>query len=553
MNEALIKVIQTGSLNYAREKLFSLPPDFIPDLVVTKDPAHGDLATNIAFKIAKLVNKKPFETAQEFIPFLQKAAAEAGPVVEKMQIAGPGFINFYLNKNSFGQVLLDVQKLDKNYGHSAFGKNKKVLLEFVSANPTGPLTIAHGRQAIVGDTLARILRVTGHEVQCEYYLNDAGRQMNLLGASLWSRYQQVLGKDAPLPEEGYQGEYLLEVARELQREKGDTLLKQDAKLSVDFCRKFAGDTIMKGILEDLTSVDVKFDSYFNETWLYEKDEVRATLDFLQKKGHLYEHDGALWFRSTAFGDDKDRVVKKSTGEYTYLAPDIAYHRKKFDRGFNWLVNFLGPDHHGYITRLKAACQALGHDAGQIEVRIVQLTTLYRKGEPVRMSTRAGEFITLRELVQEVGSDASRCFFVMRKIESHLDFDLELAKEKSQENPVFYLQYGHARIASLLKFSERKVNLSADPGLLASDEEKDLIKRISEYSKVLIKASETLEPYRLADYLRELSASFHKFYSHHRIVTDDAALSEARLLLADCARITLRNGLSLLGISQPESM
>ncbi len=553
MNEELIKVIQTGSSNYAREKSFSLPADFIPELVVTKDPAHGDLASNVAFKLSKLIQKKPSDTAIEFLPFLQKASAEAGSVVKKMEIAGPGFINFYLNKKSFGQVLLDVQKLDRQYGVSSFGKGKKVLLEFVSANPTGPLTIAHGRQAIVGDALARILKAAGHDVQCEYYLNDGGRQMNLLGASLWARYQQVLGKEAPLPEEGYQGEYLLEVAHELQKLKDEAFLKEAPEKAVDFCRKFAGDTIMKGILEDLASVDVKFDSYFNESWLYEKDEVRAALDFLKEKGHLYEQEGALWFRSTSFGDDKDRVVKKTSGEYTYLAPDIAYHRKKFDRGFNWLVNFLGPDHHGYITRLKAACQALGHDAGQIEVRIVQLTTLYRKGEPVRMSTRAGEFITLRELVQEVGSDAARCFFVMRKIESHLDFDLDLAKEKSQENPVFYLQYGHARIASLLKFADKKVNPAADTGLLASAEEEDLIKRISEYPKILVKASETLEPYRLADYLRELSVSFHKFYSQHRIVTEDVSLTEARLLLADCARITLRNGLSLLGISQPESM
>lgn len=553
MNEQVMKIIQTGTENYAREKNIQLPADFFPDLVVTKDPAHGDLATNHAMKLSKLAGQKPFDTAKELLPFCQKAAAEAGAVVDKMEIAGPGFINFYLNKKSFGQVLLDVQKLDARYGLSDFGKDKKVLLEYVSANPTGPLTIAHGRQAIVGDALARILKATGHAVQREYYLNDAGRQMNLLGASLWSRYQQVLGKDVPLPEEGYQGEYLLEVAEELKKEKGDTLLKEDPKKAADFCRKFAGDTIMKGILEDLNSVDVKFDSYFNESSLYENDEVAQTLEFLQKKGHLYEEGGALWFRSTAFGDDKDRVVRKSTGEYTYLAPDIAYHRKKFDRGFNWLVNFLGPDHHGYITRLKAACQALGHDAKQIEVRIVQLTTLYRKGEPVRMSTRAGEFITLKELVQEVGSDAARCFFVVRKIESHLDFDLDLAKEKSQENPVFYFQYGHARIASLLKFSGKKVNPAADTSLLASDEEKDLIKRISEFPKVLIKASESLEPYRLADYLRDLAASFHKFYSQHRIVTENEALTEARLLLADSTRITIRNGLSHLGISQPESM
>ena len=554
MKTMVKEVLDRSIREFVTRKAIVLPENFDYDLVLTKDRAHGDFAANAAFKLAKLAGERPALVADELVLLIQKESAggKAG-AIHKVEVAGAGFINFYLLQSSLAEVLLDVHQKDRRYGESDFGEGKKVLIEFVSANPTGPLTIAHGRQAIVGDALARILKASGHQVQCEYYLNDAGRQMNLLGASLWARYQQVCGKEEPLPEDGYQGGYLLEIARELQKQKGETLLKEDPKKAADFCRKFAGDTIMKGILEDLTSVDVKFDSYFNESWLYEKDEVRETLDFLRAKGHLYEQDGALWFRSTAFGDDKDRVVKKSTGEYTYLAPDIAYHRKKFDRGFNWLVNFLGPDHHGYIIRLKAACQALGHDAGQIEVRIVQLTTLYRKGQPVRMSTRAGEFITLKELVDEVGADASRCFFVMRKIESHLDFDLDLAKEKSQENPVFYLQYGHARIASLLKFSGKKINTAANTGLLESDEEKDLIKRISEYSKVLVKASEALEPYRLADYLRDLSASFHKFYSQHRIVTEDVSLTEARLLLADCARITLRNGLSLLGISQPESM
>ncbi len=552
MNESLIQLIQAGSAKYAEANALELPSDFQVDLVVTKDSAHGDLASNVAFKLSKLARKKPFEVAQALLPHIEKAASATG-AVEKMEIAGGGFINFFLTKKSLGQVLLDVQAQDKNYGRSEAGKGRKVLLEFVSANPTGPLTIAHGRQAVIGDTLARILKATGHDAKAEYYLNDAGRQMRLLGASLYARYCTLLGKETPLPEDGYQGDYLIEIARDLKNQKGDALLKEAEDKAKDFCRKFAGDTIMKGIIEDQNSIDVKFDTYFNETSLYESNEVEATLEFLKKKGHLFEEDGALWFRSTAFGDDKDRVVKKSTGEFTYLAPDIAYHRKKFERGFDMLVNFLGPDHHGYIVRLKAACQALGYNADQIEVRIVQLTTLYRKGEPVRMSTRAGEFITLRELVQEVGADATRCFFVMRKIESHLDFDLDLAKEKSQENPVFYLQYGHARIASLLKFSGRPVNLKASLERLVSEEEKDLIRRISEFPKVLVKASELLEPYRLADYLRDLAAGFHKFYSQHRIVTEDIELTDSRLLLADCARITLRNGLALLGISQPESM
>jgi arginyl-tRNA synthetase len=295
------------------------------------------------------------------------------------------------------------------------------------------------------------------------------------------------------------------------------------------------------------------DHFFSEGILYERNEVDNTLVLLKDKGHLYEQDGALWFRSTAFGDDKDRVVRKSSGEATYLAPDIAYHRYKFERGFSWLINLLGPDHHGYVTRLKAACQALGHAADDIDVRIVQLTTLYRKGVPVRMSTRAGEFVTLRELVHEVGSDATRFFFVMRKVESHLDFDLELAKQKSQDNPVYYLQYAHARIASLIQFANRPLKLSSNFGLLVAEEETALMRQISEFPKVLVAASQMLEPYRLADYLRDVAVCFHKFYSRHRVVTEEESLTDARLILVEAARIVLKNGLRILGISQPESM
>lgn len=540
---------------YAERKGLEVPYPFEYDLVVTKDPTHGDLASNIAFKLSKYARTKPSLVADEIVMLLesemQKKSAEK--IIEKVEVAGGGFINFYMTKASMGQILLEVHKKNEKYGESDFGAGKKVLLEFVSANPTGPLTIAHGRQAAVGDALARIMKATGHTVKREYYLNDAGRQMNLLGASLWARYLEALGRPLQLPEDGYQGEYLKDIAQELIALKKDSLLAEKPEKAVDFCRQFAGDTIMKGIKEDLASIDVYFDSYFNESSLYQKGAVDKVLNLLTDENFLYEKEGALWFRSTSFGDDKDRVVKKSTGEYTYLAPDIAYHQNKYSRDFNWLINFWGPDHHGYIPRLKAACQALGHDAKEIDVVIVQLTTLFRKGEPVRMSTRAGEFVTLRELVQEVDADATRFFFVMRKVASHLDFDLDLAKEKSQENPVFYLQYAHARIASLLKFAGKAVSVKANVERLSSDEEAGLIKMIGEFPKVLIRSSEALEPYALADYLRELAASFHKFYSSHRVVTDDEELTEARLLLADGARIVLRNGLAILGISQPESM
>ncbi|MBI3307019.1 MAG: arginine--tRNA ligase [Candidatus Omnitrophica bacterium] len=555
MNSRLQNLIGQVLEKYSQRKGRVLPKELDYEINVTRDPSHGDLASNVAFKLARHFQERPNLIADELVLLLEEEDTKksSSHFIDRVEVAGGGFINFYLAKASLAEVLLEIHKKGREFGKSNFGSSKKVILEFVSANPTGPLTIAHGRQAAVGDAMARILKTTGHQVTTEYYLNDAGRQMNLLGASLWARYRQECGEKADIPEEGYQGEYLIELARQLKKSKKDSLLKEPEDKAVDFCRQFAGTEIMKGIERDLDQTRVHFDHYFKESALYEKKAVNHALNYLTDHHHIYEKDGALWFRSTVFGDDKDRVVKKSTGDYTYLAPDIAYHRYKFERGFNWLINLWGPDHHGYVARLKAACQALGHPPSEMDVRIVQLTTLFRAGKPVRMSTRAGEFVTLRELYEEVGVDATRFFFVMRKIESHLDFDLELAKQKSQDNPVYYLQYAHARIASLLKFSEIEVTTKVNLERLDSEEENTLIKMISEYPEVLIQSSEMLEPYRLVDYLRDVAASFHKFYSHHRVVTEDKELSAARLLLADATRIILQNGLDLLGISQPDSM
>lgn len=554
MKTAVKDAIDRSVQQFVTRKGIALPENFDYEIVLTKDRAHGDFAANVAFKLARFAGERPALVADELVLLMEKekGAIKSG-VVNKIEVAGAGFINFYLLQSSLAEVLLEVHRKDRHYGESDFGQAKKVLIEFVSANPTGPLTIAHGRQAAVGDCLARILKASGHAVKAEYYLNDAGRQMNLLGASLFARYAQALKQDVPLPEDGYQGEYLIGLANELISQKGESLLSEERPKALDFCRKFAGDQIMNGIRKDLAAIDVQFDRYFNESSLYENGAVDQALNALTDRGFLYEQEGALWFRSTAFGDDKDRVVKKSNGEYTYLAPDIAYHKQKFERGFAQLINLWGPDHHGYIARLKAACQAFGYDSSQIDVLIVQLTTLFRQGQPVRMSTRAGEFVTLRELVDETGPDPARFFFLMRKIESHLDFDLDLAKEKSQENPVYYLQYAHARIASLIRFAERAVSAKADLSLLVSPEENDVVKRILDFPKAIVQASEALEPYRLADYLRELAVGFHKFYSVHRVVSDNEPLTAARLLLVDSVRIVLRNGLHLLGISQPESM
>lgn len=546
------KIIHKALESFSQKKGFDLPENFDVELVITRDPSHGDFSTNSAMKLARFAKQKPADLAAELVEEITETG-KGEESLDKVVVAGPGFINIYLKKASLGKVLVEAVKKGRKFGLSDFGKGKKVLLEYVSANPTGPLTIAHGRQAAVGDSLARILKASGHEVSSEYYLNDAGRQMNLLGLSLWARYCQQLEIDAPLPEDGYQGEYLVPLAEKLIEEEKDGVLGLGEEKGADFCRKYAGDAIMAGIKQDLADFRVSFDNYFSEQTLYKKDSVQKTLDFLQENDYLYKEDGALWFKSTAFGDDKDRVVKKSTGEFTYLAPDISYHHYKYERGYNRLINFLGPDHHGYIARLKAACQALGHNPEEIEVRIAQLTTLYRGGEPVRMSTRAGEFVTLHELMEEVGVDAARFFFIMRRLESHLDFDLDLAKQKSQDNPVYYLQYAHARIASILKNTDKKVTTDVKLELLNSEEETSLIKAISDFPNILVQASEMLEPYRLADYLRSLAMSFHKFYAKHRVLGDEDDLTQARMLLVEATRIALSNGLELLGISQPESM
>jgi len=465
----------------------------------------------------------------------------------------PGFINFRLADESIAEVLPRIKKEDAQFGLSKFGAGTKVMIEFVSANPTGPLTIAHGRQAAIGDTLARILTAVGYSVHKEFYLNDLGRQIRLLGESLWVRYQELFGKSEPLPEDGYQGAYLIELAKSLKTQKGEQLLEAGKEKSIQEVTQYAVQSILGNIKKDLKDLDVVFDDFFQEHTLSEKKLIDAILQTLKEKNLTYESDGALWFKSTQYGDDKDRVLRKQTGEYTYLTPDIAYHQSKFKRGFKKLVNLWGPDHHGYIPRMKAACQALGYQADQLRVLIVQLTTLYRRGEPLKMSTRAGEFVTLRELMDEVGIDATRFFFLMRKVDSHLDFDLELAKEKSDDNPVFYVQYAHARISSILAFAERSLDASVNLSLIKEQEALVLIKKMSEFPEVLTQAAENLEPYRLVDYLRELAALFHKFYAQHRIVSDDKALTQTRLLLTDCTRIVLRNGLNLLGVSAPSKM
>lgn len=556
MKSAVRELIDSYLIEFTKQVSVSLPEDFQYDLEQPKKKEHGDVACNFALRLAKSVKQNPAQVAQkakEFFLEVSQKDPKFKNIVKDIQVAGPGFLNFFLTETSLTEVLREIWREDENFGSTDFGKGEKVIIEFVSANPTGPLTIAHGRQAVVGDTLGNLLKKTGHDVHREYYLNDRGVQIQTLGLSVYIRYLELLGEKREFPETGYKGEYIRDLAKQVLDQEGKKFKDMPEAEAFSFFSKYAADTILEDIRKDLNRLGVQFDEYFSEHSLGTKHLIDKVLDELKKHEFTYEKEGALWFRSTDFGDDKDRVLIKSNGEFTYLTPDIAYHQEKFRRGFHRIINLWGPDHHGYVPRVKAACQALGHDPNRVNVLIVQLTTLYRSGEPVRMSTRAGEFVTLKELMDEVGVDATRFFFLMRKVESHLDFDLELAKQQSDENPVYYVQYAHARISSILKFSEVSIDSKADISLIREPEELDVVKLLAGFPEWLNQAAEYLEPYRVIDYLRELAASFHKFYTLHRVVNPDPELTKARLFLVACIQRVLRNGLRILEVSQPEKM
>ncbi|WP_136525659.1 arginine--tRNA ligase [Geomonas ferrireducens] len=534
----------------------TLTSGVVPAISVEK-PAHaehGDFATNVAMQMAKQERKAPRAVADVLV----KKLAEASDLIESVEIAGPGFINFFIKDSAWRKVLSDIDRAGDQYGKSLVGAGKKVQVEFVSANPTGPLHIGHGRGAATGDAVASLLCAAGFNVQREYYINDAGNQMNTLGLSGLLRYKELLGEKIDFPENCYQGDYIKDIARDAIAKHGDRFLNAPQEEGVAFFAKMGGDLILKGIDQDLQDFGIRFDNWFSEQSLFDEGKVPTAIAEMQEKGHIYEQDGALWFKTTEFGDDKDRVVVRSNGVTTYFASDIAYHRDKFARGFDWVIDVWGADHHGYVPRLKSVVQGLGRKAEDLGIILVQLVSLLRDGQPVAMSTRSGEFVTLKEVVDEVGCDAARFFFLMRRSDSQLDFDLELAKRQSNDNPVYYVQYAHARIRSIFETAkERGVVPCFDNvrlELLQTADDMSLIKKLSLYPEILEGAAVNFEPHRITYYLQDLAGEFHSFYNKSRVITpEEPELTQARLFLLHCVAITLKNALTVLGISAPERM
>lgn len=523
------------------------------ELEIPKERSHGDLSSNIALRISKLASKSPVDLAnllktefEESIP-----ASPLKGAIDRVEVKKPGFINFFISKGFLSGILLEILKEDKDFGRSNIAAGMKMQIEFVSANPTGPLTIAHARQAALGDSLANIMTFLGYDVTREYYLNDEGNQMNMLGLSIRARYLGLCGIDEPLPADGYKGAYVVDIAKDFMKEHGKDHIKTK---EADVFREFGLQWILAGIKKDLIDFGVKFDVWYSQKSLRESGKVEKAVDTLKGKGYIYESEGAVWFKSTLFGDDKDRVIYKSDGSMTYLTPDIAYHLEKFNRGFKKLIDIWGPDHHGYIPRIKASVRALGYPEDSLSVLIVQLATLYRNGQVASMSTRAGEFVTLREVMDEVGKDVARFCFIMRRMASHLEFDLDVVKKESSENPVFYIQYAHARIWSILEYGkDADISAEFDPGLLISPEEIEIMRMLRQFPLIVVSSARTLEPYVVLQYLQDLAGSFHSFYNKHRVVGDDPRLTKSRVVLVDCVRVVLANGLRLLGVSLPKKM
>lgn len=518
-------------------------------------PEQGDFTTSVAMALASEMKCDGRSAAGAIVRYLSLEDSW----IQRVDIAGPGFLNFFLSTGWLQEAMADIWKKGPLYGSTNYGAGKKVLIEFVSANPTGPLNVVNARAAAIGDCLAALLEASGYEVSREYYINDAGRQVDLLADSLEARYRQQLGQDVPLPEDGYRGDYLIDIANELIEEKGDSLLKLADSERHEWFKRYAVSRIVEGQKQTLLDYGLEYDTWFSEKSLRDEGAPEATLQELAEKGYIYEKDGAKWFRSTEFGDDKDRVVVKSDGEMTYLVPDIAYHKNKFDRGFDHLIDILGPDHHGYVTRLKAGVAALGYPPEKLEVIIAQTVRLVRGNEVVKMSKRGGEFVTMDELLEEAGKDACRFFFLMRAPSSHLDFDLDLARVQSNENPVYYVQYAHARLASIFRQARQEGIVPAlgpneiDFSLLREPCEIQLMKLLAAFPEEVYEIGQAREPNRLINYMMNVASAFHSFYTQCRVLGEDKELSAARLYLARVCQIVLANALRMAGVSAPEAM
>lgn len=578
LNQAVTKLKDAGTIPVEAEVVIKVDR--------TKNKAHGDFASNIALILADKCNMPPRNLAALLIESIP-----AHENISRVEIAGPGFINFHLKANSLNEVIATILALKNNYGRTNDGKGQKVLLEYVSANPTGPLHVGHGRSAAFGASLANVLLAAGYSLVREYYVNDAGRQMNILAASVWLRYLALSGEPVVFPANGYRGDYVSEISATIELKYGKNFVHDWMSIVqklpkdepeggdkeryidavIDLMKELLGEAsfaifhksalnfVLDDIKQDLSEFGVLFDDWFSEQSLFDSGSIEQGILALKNAGHTYESGGALWFRATAFGDEKDRVLVRANGQTTYFASDVAYHWNKYHRGFSRVINIFGADHHGYITRLKSAVNALGHDDKALTVLLVQFAILYRHGERVQMSTRSGSFVTLRELREEVGNDAARFFYVMRKPEQHMDFDLDLAKSESNDNPVYYIQYAHARICSVERQLKTR-GLSWDEGLglsaidrLDLEQESALILALSRYPETVSLAAKTCEPHLIAYYLRELAALLHSYYNAAPILAEDDALRSARLCLLKAVRYVLCNGMQLLGVSAPESM
>ncbi len=523
-------------------------------LEVPAHTEHGDFSTNVAMAMARAEKKAPRKIAETIV----EALGDGDGMWDRIEIAGPGFINFYLTPRCWFGMLDDVYRQGELYGRTHTGAGRKVQVEFVSANPTGPLHIGHGRGAATGDAVAAVMTAAGYDVQREYYINDAGNQMLTLGRSLFLRYKELLGEAVDFPTDCYQGVYIVDLAREVLEKEGERLRDLPEEEALRFFSDFGGGKIRDGIEDDLAAFGVHFDNWYSEQSLYDRQEVERGIALLQERGLTYEKEGAIWFRTTDYGDDKDRVLVRSNGATTYFASDVAYHKEKYDRGFDTVIDVWGADHHGYVPRMKAVLAGLERNPQDLQIILVQLVNLLRNGQQVAMSTRSGEFVTLREVIDEVGRDACRFFFLMRRSDSQLDFDLELAKKQSNENPVFYVQYAHARVCSINRNAEEQgmsipVQGQVDFDCLTLEDELMLAKLVSRYPEVVDGAAANFEPHRIVFYLQELAARFHSYYNKGRVIIDDPEVSQARLYLINCVRTVLHNALVLLGVSAPDRM